>query len=406
VRGCKEGHCFCKPCYVTALLEKKSCPACRENVDESKLLPNRELEGVVAKLRMRCPHAAGGKEDASPPAAKRAKLAPAAFVTMEELRKQLRERFLEAAGSKAEMEARLEEDRKKRAGCGWKGRVAELPTHLKMCDSAPVECPKGCTVARKDLPQHDDSCGGIEVKCSHCEQLIVRRSLVEHEGACIDATSECPNEGCSVEYRTWAMNQHRTECEREEVTCPCPGCETRLLREDLDAHVEAMHLGDSAGQQLQRLWRVNAELMETAEIERIHAAASPTSWVFNWRADGWVRGFFESETHDFGQGVMGECTLSTSERDACGDDEPVIGFTVSGRAKCRVHATFSLLDKHNATLRQVCEIGTADAPREVEEDYECLSCGNPFTPTADEKAQSVRADGSIRLRAVVRLFLD
>jgi hypothetical protein len=253
------------------------------------------------------------------------------------------------------------------------------------------------------MPQHDDSCGGIEVKCSHCEELIERRSLVKHEGECSLAVSECPNEGCSVQHERWTMNEHRAECEHEEVTCPCPGCDARLLREDLEAHVEAMHLGDSAGNQLLRLWREIAVLRETAEIEQVHATASPTSWVFNWRADGWVRGCFNSEIHDFGQGVTGECCLSTSEGDACGDDEPLIDFILSGRAKCRVHATFSLLDKHNKTLRQVCEIGTADAPLELGEDG---VAGDVFTPTADEKAQSVRADGSIRLRAVVRLILD
>jgi len=383
VRGCSEGHCFCKPCYDKALDQKKSCPACRENVEDgSKLVPNRELAGVVANLRMRCPHAEGGKEDAASTAAKCSvdavvRLnepdtydgAPAAFVTMEALRKLLREHFLDTAGSKAEMEARVEEDRKKRAGCGWKGRVAELPAHLGTCEWAPVECP------------------------NHCEELVQRRLLVEHERVCT-TKAECPNAGCSVQHRRQAMNQHRAECEHEEVTCPCPGCDARLLREDLDAHVEAMHWGDWAGQ-LQRVWRENTELKEKAEIEHIHAA--PTSWVFNWRADGWVRGEFESETHDFGQGVTGKCCLSIMN-----EHTHLIMFCFDGRAKCRVHATFSILDKHNKTLRQVYEFGTADAP-EIAEDFDP---GDDFTPTADDKAQSVRADGSIRLRAVVRLFLD
>ena len=199
------------------------------------------------------------------------------------------------------------------------------------------------------------------------------------------------------------MNEHRAVCEHEEVTCPCPGCDARLVREDLDAHIEAMHLGDSACQQLQRLWGEIAELKATVEIEQIHASASPTSWVFNWRADGWMRGSFASEMHDFGQGVTGHCTLSNSSGAGCGDGRPLIAFYFRGRAQCRMHATFSVLDKHNKTLSQVCEIGTADAPQRVEKP----DCGGAcFTATAEMKAQSVRADGSIRLRAVVRLFLD
>ena len=71
------------------------------------------------------------------------------------------------------------------------------------------------------------------------------RLLEEHEG-CWDIKIECPKEGCSVQYQGSAMNSHRAECEQEEVTCPRQDCDTRLLRNDMDAHVEANHL-DPAG---------------------------------------------------------------------------------------------------------------------------------------------------------------
>jgi len=67
-----------------------------------------------------------------------------------------------------------------------------------------------------------------------------------------------------------------------------------------------------------------------------------------------------------------------------------------------VHATFSILDTNDKTLREI-HWGTASEPEP--HDFTADS-GDYFTPTAEEKAQSVRADGSIRLRAVVRLFLD
>ena len=122
--------------------------------------------------------------------------------------------------------------------------------------------------------------------------------------------------------------------------------------------------------------------------------------MFNWRADGWGAGRFESETHDFGGGVTGKCMIQIRSRSG-----HFIGFRLQGLAKCRLHYTVSVLDKHDKTLYQVFEAGTAAAP--VETDFTDGSYdGNYCTPTAEEKAQSVRADGSIRLRAVVSLFLD
>ena len=196
------------------------------------------------------------------------------------------------------------------------------------------------------------------------------------------------------------MHQHFDECEHEEVTCSCPECDARLLRKDLAAHVEATHL-EQAGEQLQSLWAETAEMREliaASESEQRHAAASPTSWVFNWRAAGWGPGLFFSETRDFGEGVGGHCTLQNSDDP---DHSHMIGVLIEGIATLRIHATFSILDKHDKTLRQVHEIGTTNSPREV-----AGWIGGRFRVTAADKAQSVRADGSIRLRAVVRLFLD
>ena len=217
---------------------------------------------------------------------------------------------------------------------------------------------------------------------------------MEHE---FKVEIECPNEGCTVLRTRISMNLHRAKCEREEVTCFCPGCDARLLRKDLDAHVRLQHTQE-AEQQLQRLWRENAELRALSTSELRHAAAAPTSWMFNWRADGWETGSFWSATHDFGRGVKGSCALLVDA-----SEMQCIAFRMRGVDKCKVHATFSILDKHDKTLRQVCEIGTADSPIEQKKSHKK---GGSFLVTAEEKAHSVRADGSIRLRAEVRLFLD
>ena len=97
------------------------------------------------------------------------------------------------------------------------------------------------------------------------------------------------------------MDDHRAKCQHEGLPGSCPGCDARLLRMDMDAHVEATHLG-SAVKLLQSGWSRIAALEAELESEKRHSVgASPTSRVFNWRA-GWGGGTFKSETYDFGEG--------------------------------------------------------------------------------------------------------
>ena len=395
--GCPGLHSLCRACYVKALKKKKECPMCRHPVDETTLVRNRDLAGLIAQQPLRCKHSEG--DAAGPSAAKRAKLAPADSMTVKSLRTELGQRGLDSTGNKPVLVARLEEDRKKDAGCMWKGCVGGLAAHLGECEWAPVKCLNaGCTESppRKDLLEHNATCEHRKVPCGHCKRQQVQRSLAEHEGGCVFAVVECPNEGCIVLNSRLSMDSHRAECQHEKVTCLCPGCDARPFRKDLDAHVLGRHM-KKPGENLQRLWRENAELRALSTSELRQAAAAPTSWVFNWRADGWKPGRFLSEKHNFGRQVKGECSLlvdfSTTQ---------FISFQMQGIDKCKMHATFSILDKHDKTLRQVHEIGTANTPIEFESNVR----GGIFTATAAEKAQSVRADGSIRLRAVVRLFLD
>jgi len=211
-------------------------------------------------------------------------------------------------------------------------------------------------------------------------------------------------------------------------------------------HVRAIHLHSAA-----EAWSQIAELEEqlrrlqaASESEQRHAAASPTSWVFNWGADGWEAMHSESETHDFGEGITGKWILETpcsynsmtdkgileTHDNASGHHCTLhhwhkIRFELSEQRSRSdpgfpgVHATFSVLNKHDKTLREVFKVGTAtepfkklwelQCPTEPDEDSSTLFLATQsneeyFTPSAEEKAQSVRADGSVRLRAVVHLF--
>ena len=345
------------------------------------MVRSRPLENMIANLI--CKHAMGEVDEAvGPPAAKRFKFSA----------------------------AYMEEGCRKSAVCSWRGHVGDLAAHLGKCELALVECHNTCckeSLLRRDFAQHEAACAHRTTICGDCKIEMCSRSLAEHEGRCTKAKIQCLTAGCSVVFERAAMPAHRAECEYEEVACPCPACDASVLRKDVDVHVEATHL---AVQQLRAAWgeaerwksiavRLH-ETDDTLQSELRHAAPSPTSWVFNWRADGWESAVIESDFHEFGDGgVSGNCMFEVSITDG---HSHFIGFGFTGRATCRVQTTFFVLDRNDKTLR---EWGGGTAPRE-QHGREGSYAGIGFTPTAEEKGQSVRADGSIRLRAVVRLFMD
>ena len=61
---CKEGHVFCKGCIEKALCTKGECPLDRSKLQVADLSPVRAVEITVSKKRVRCPHAAQGRDDA------------------------------------------------------------------------------------------------------------------------------------------------------------------------------------------------------------------------------------------------------------------------------------------------------------------------------------------------------
>jgi hypothetical protein len=425
VSGCPDGHSFCRACYVKALVRNKSCPACRAVVqDENTLVPNRLAESFIDKLVIRCEHAyKQSADEANPP--KRAKCAP---LTVQALRAALTQHGLDSNGVKSELVARLEKYRKKASGCEWSGNVEDLTSHRGVC--AWTKCPNtGCSASplrTNLLLEHGAICEHRKITCGHCRVEVPYLSLTDHEALCPDAEIVCPNENCSETERRCLMQFHRGGCQHEQITCNSPECYARLPRKDITAHVRAchMHSRNSAEEMLQEMWGENAARTAASESELRNSAGSPISCVFNWRA-GWgpnlsnlseYSGYCEdtdetqryrSEMHNFGgewqgYGVFGLCDRPDE------DDSHFIGLRMENdRAeftKCLVHATFSILDKNDTGLCQIYEEGTDMAP--VMFDFKEFLCAEYFTPTAEDKAQSMRADGSIRMRAVVRLFID
>ena len=118
--GCSQGHCLCKPCYLT-IIEGATpvCPVCNEKTNGGKLQRIRPFESVIGNLLLaRCKHGEGG-------------------------------------------------------GCPWRGAVSELAAHLaSSCPLEPISCPD-CEerLARQDMKEHaEGTCSFF--RCRHCHVMI------------------------------------------------------------------------------------------------------------------------------------------------------------------------------------------------------------------------------------------
>jgi hypothetical protein len=280
--------------------------------------------------------------------------------------------------------------------CGWTGCVEKLPLHRSECAWMAVRCPfEDCaeTPLRKDLQEHEVVCGTRQVKCI-CSTEMPRSSLAEHETLCAEAGTICPF------------------------------CQTRILKKDFGSHVTGLHAQEAAN-----AWHAafkNNKRVAAVESEARFAlhptsdSEAPTVWAFNWEiGSDWSRGCFKSEIHDFGGGVEGRFFLmnqavfeegvwiaddSEDPEEVFDDEIPhVISFELTGENRdslYKIHATFSILDPCDKPFFQV-EFGTANTPLDMHGVE-----GIRFELTADQKAQSMREDGSARVRTVVHLLID
>ena len=217
--GCPEGHTYCRECFRKVMQKQRRCPACRHPLSEAQLQRNRPLEGMIARLRLRCKHAEHEGDDkvaASAPGEVPGHK-PCAEVTADELRSELRAGGLDPSGrpelavsrpppplppsAGAEYEHRRMGERRRvecsqstvwawqarveglrdTAGCGWRGVVGELTAHLRSdCQFEPVPCPNtGCTEtrARRRIAEHADGlCPFRLVACRFCAGAFVQKN--------------------------------------------------------------------------------------------------------------------------------------------------------------------------------------------------------------------------------------
>ena len=388
--GCDQCHCYCKACYVAWLAEHSTCPACRGSTD--KMVRNRPLEDFIAEARVHCRNWGGADE----PAAKRFK--PATPFAADE-----------QGGLGLEIR-----------GCRWIGATSEFWGHLlKSCGWEPVECARhGCgeRMLRKDAAEHDvSSCAVRPVSCTHCNESQAYGQMAAHEGSCPRARVPCPNERCGVLLERKGLCDHRAGCVHETVECPCPGCEVKLLRAEMEAHVDASmgeHNLPAMMREFSRKDREIAELngqnanlrVQVADLQK-RVSGKIIRKVFTWSANGWaLDADTNSECLQFRGGVTARCCLDKS-RTVSGEEQRThhLGLQFQKiQFRVGVHAVFRILDLNDEPIRSL-NLGSARSP--FEGFTARATKGIYFMPTDEEKARALREDGSIKLRAVVDVYL-
>ena len=223
---CSEGHVFCRDCLDQSLERRERCPTCREAA--GSVVRQRPLEGIIAKLRIRCPHA----DDEDEPAR------PAGRMTVAQLRAALAERKLPEDGLKAELRARLEAAREDDVGpCTWTGTIAALDAHQRTCPRVEVAC-KDCDVRlmRCLMARHEATCPRRMIQCELCSEKMGAMHLGAHlANDCGEVVEPCEH-GCGAEIRRGDKKEHDAVCLKKRIICPHFGCGHHATREEMAQH--------------------------------------------------------------------------------------------------------------------------------------------------------------------------
>jgi hypothetical protein len=285
---------------------------------------------------------------------------------VDDLREELGRRGQDTKGKKGELAARLEEHRRSDGGedgaqtCSWRGRVRELAGHLALCGREEVGCPcPGCDerMARADVEQH------------------VAASGAEHMRRAWEKVAGMEEKAVKMEEKVVKMEEKVAQ--QDSVIVKQKG-EIALLKKE-----------------------VTAQNSVFAGLER---RAGALMRVFTWSTDSeWSK--VASDSYTFTEGVVGSCysELNTDDDYDFDDDEiHFIGFILEEGPVCTMHYKCSILDKNDKVLRVVSDLDYCDfrePPTETE------GIGALFNLTDADKAAAARADGSIKLRMVVHLYL-
>ena len=133
-------------------------------------------------------------------------------------------------------------------GCEWSSKLEDLEAHLDAktgdCEYVDIKCPNKCDqpVIKHNLPSHlTNSCPKREFTCQYCNFKATYEVVSnDHWPQCSFYPVPCPN-ACGIQaIERGDLEAHLLQCSLEEVECDFSnaGCNTKLLRKDLEKHME------------------------------------------------------------------------------------------------------------------------------------------------------------------------
>ena len=218
---CECGASFCHTCIEPIKEEGKACPLCKGPFTTS--IPDRRLQRTLSNLKVYCSN--------------------------------------------------------KDAGCDWSDTLGKLPVHLNVADSDSDKL-DGClfervpcsyctaTLQRRRIKEHEmKRCPRRPFLCVHCKkyQSSFQDVTDKHIPVCPAQIVECPHK-CGVKMERRYIESHSLDdCPLYEIDCTFlyAGCEVRLPRKDMPAHIAdslAIHMSLQQETLLRELGEVKAEL--------------------------------------------------------------------------------------------------------------------------------------------------
>ena len=175
-------------------------------------------------------------------------------------------------------------------------KLGVLDTHKRVCGFAKVACTQGCGryLLRKDLAQHcNNECSKRMIWCKYCRkfdryEVISGKHIMT---VCEEYPVKCPR-GCSLPNRIKRKDlaKHAEICWLEMVQCPFleAGCTTRILRKDLDAHMES-NIQQHLMKMMMAYSKLSSQVANQTFIEPVKLTDDNNSFAFNITSSrGWT----------------------------------------------------------------------------------------------------------------------
>ena len=131
-------------------------------------------------------------------------------------------------------------------GCKEIIKLGALDAHKNICGFTKVTCTQRCGkfILRKNLRWHcNNECSKRKVRCKYCG-IVGHYEVISarHMTICEEYPVKCPK-GCTLPngIKRKDLAKHAEICPLEMVQCPFldAGCGARILRKDIDAHMES-----------------------------------------------------------------------------------------------------------------------------------------------------------------------